>query len=371
MLVKGAGVKKKEVIDNPDFQFVCPMHEQYCICRKGPNAYGGFMIQCDTCDEWFHGKCVGISKAVSAVPGFDWKCSDCKLKAQLKATETSTTRLRSIGNFDKLPDDLILRVLCSFCNADEVGLCLLRMMRTCKLALTIVNTYMVSLQHRYSKLFGPAYDVNEEIYVARYIEQRERASNSSVLALSGWRVPHRLTQTMEGWYICLRADTLAQISAKHKVSIAALERQNSNEFVDRHRRSRLIKVTRRMVFKEGTAVWIPSLELDATVKADEARKERERQAIAEQLKHARDEQARLESQRQVMSIEMPQLSLGDRVTHRKGFTAGTVRSCSVDSGLQVCEVEWDTSILQVVPCSLLRKAVLSPKRKRRNSQKLA
>ena len=37
----------------------------YCICRKPDN--GDFMICCDVCEEWFHGKCVGISKKQSKV----------------------------------------------------------------------------------------------------------------------------------------------------------------------------------------------------------------------------------------------------------------------------------------------------------------
>ena len=33
----------------------------YCICRKPDN--GTFMIGCDgTCDDWFHGKCVGVEE---------------------------------------------------------------------------------------------------------------------------------------------------------------------------------------------------------------------------------------------------------------------------------------------------------------------
>jgi hypothetical protein len=33
----------------------------YCICRKDDD--GKFMIQCDDCQEWYHGKCVGIAAA--------------------------------------------------------------------------------------------------------------------------------------------------------------------------------------------------------------------------------------------------------------------------------------------------------------------
>ena len=31
----------------------------YCVCRL---PYEGFMIGCDSCDEWYHGPCVGVSE---------------------------------------------------------------------------------------------------------------------------------------------------------------------------------------------------------------------------------------------------------------------------------------------------------------------
>lgn len=33
---------------------------RYCVCRSTENK--SFMICCDRCDEWFHGKCIGITK---------------------------------------------------------------------------------------------------------------------------------------------------------------------------------------------------------------------------------------------------------------------------------------------------------------------
>ena len=47
--------------DDMDDGDVDPSDDVYCICRK-PDS-GTFMIGCDgTCDDWFHGKCVGIEE---------------------------------------------------------------------------------------------------------------------------------------------------------------------------------------------------------------------------------------------------------------------------------------------------------------------
>eukprot|EP00976_Prorocentrum_cordatum_P045518 919243-Prorocentrum_minimum.AAC.1 len=36
----------------------------YCVCRK-PYRQNVFMLGCDSCDEWYHGKCVGVEEDVS------------------------------------------------------------------------------------------------------------------------------------------------------------------------------------------------------------------------------------------------------------------------------------------------------------------
>jgi hypothetical protein len=33
---------------------------RYCICRGYDD--GTFMLACDTCDEWYHGRCVGVNR---------------------------------------------------------------------------------------------------------------------------------------------------------------------------------------------------------------------------------------------------------------------------------------------------------------------
>ena len=47
----------------------------YCVCRKPYD--GRFMIQCDFCEEWYHGSCVNIT-ATDALDIDKYKCRACK-----------------------------------------------------------------------------------------------------------------------------------------------------------------------------------------------------------------------------------------------------------------------------------------------------
>ncbi|XP_055021867.1 CXXC-type zinc finger protein 1-like [Boleophthalmus pectinirostris] len=49
----------------------------YCLCRK-PDI-NCFMIGCDSCAEWFHGDCIGISEK-AAKPIRVWYCPSCREK---------------------------------------------------------------------------------------------------------------------------------------------------------------------------------------------------------------------------------------------------------------------------------------------------
>lgn len=51
----------------------------WCIC-KTPHG-GRFMIACDACEEWFHGKCVNVTKAMGKKmeeSGKQWWCPSCR-----------------------------------------------------------------------------------------------------------------------------------------------------------------------------------------------------------------------------------------------------------------------------------------------------
>lgn len=45
--------------------------EYYCICRM-PEF--GFMLECEGCNEWFHGKCVGVTRRHDTE---NWRCPNC------------------------------------------------------------------------------------------------------------------------------------------------------------------------------------------------------------------------------------------------------------------------------------------------------
>ena len=47
----------------------------YCFCLQGDN--GLLMIQCDCCLEWYHGRCVGLTKTKAANMGV-FHCQECK-----------------------------------------------------------------------------------------------------------------------------------------------------------------------------------------------------------------------------------------------------------------------------------------------------
>jgi len=78
----------------------------YCICRK-PDLPGEFMIACDCCNEWFHGRCVNISEDKAAKMK-DYICRECKRRGLIK---------RELYSFDdkSKPDSFTRRCLWKDC----------------------------------------------------------------------------------------------------------------------------------------------------------------------------------------------------------------------------------------------------------------
>nr|XP_017026765.1 uncharacterized protein LOC108077777 isoform X3 [Drosophila kikkawai] len=66
----------------------------WCVCRQPHN--NRFMICCDLCEDWFHGTCVGVTKAMGTEmehKGVDWKCPKCVKKQEEKSQPRITDML--------------------------------------------------------------------------------------------------------------------------------------------------------------------------------------------------------------------------------------------------------------------------------------
>ncbi|KAF8790722.1 PHD finger protein 3 like protein [Argiope bruennichi] len=73
----------------------------WCICRKPHNSR--FMIQCDKCEDWFHGSCVGVTKQYGRQlekQKKEWNCPNCCSKGEPspQKVEKSLEQAVDIGN---------------------------------------------------------------------------------------------------------------------------------------------------------------------------------------------------------------------------------------------------------------------------------
>ncbi|XP_078038332.1 protein partner of snf isoform X2 [Augochlora pura] len=69
----------------------------WCICKRPHN--NRFMICCDVCEDWFHGKCVHVSKAMGQQmeeKGIEWVCPNC-LKKKEEELKTKITVPNMVG----------------------------------------------------------------------------------------------------------------------------------------------------------------------------------------------------------------------------------------------------------------------------------
>ncbi|XP_063375592.1 protein piccolo [Cydia amplana] len=76
----------------------------WCICKQPHN--NRFMICCDSCEDWFHGKCVNITKAMGQQmeeDGIEWRCPNCVKKT--KHTPKTITNKMTIQKKQEVDTD--------------------------------------------------------------------------------------------------------------------------------------------------------------------------------------------------------------------------------------------------------------------------
>lgn len=59
------------------------------LCRCGTVDTEKFMLQCDGCDVWFHGDCVGVSQH-QAARAHDWRCRSCSKRHDAAKARSQT-----------------------------------------------------------------------------------------------------------------------------------------------------------------------------------------------------------------------------------------------------------------------------------------
>ncbi|RZC42273.1 death-inducer obliterator 1 [Asbolus verrucosus] len=77
----------------------------WCICNQPHN--NRFMICCDTCEEWYHGKCVNITKAMGQQmesEGREWICLFCK-DPLLRRPQAAARRIRKASRNSRQSSD--------------------------------------------------------------------------------------------------------------------------------------------------------------------------------------------------------------------------------------------------------------------------
>ncbi|XP_050307605.1 death-inducer obliterator 1 isoform X2 [Anthonomus grandis grandis] len=91
------GDEEEESEDDPN--------KLWCICNQPHN--NRFMICCDTCEEWYHGKCVNITKAMGQqmeAEGKEWICLFCQ-DSSLKRPLAAARRIRKASRNSRQSTD--------------------------------------------------------------------------------------------------------------------------------------------------------------------------------------------------------------------------------------------------------------------------
>lgn len=64
----------------------------FCICKRPDD--GSWMIACEKCDEWFHGRCIGLTQAEGELAVL-YYCDECQLRFGLESQWKPKCRLQT------------------------------------------------------------------------------------------------------------------------------------------------------------------------------------------------------------------------------------------------------------------------------------
>ena len=77
----------------------------YCLCQQ-PYEGVTFMVACDHCNQWFHGKCVNISEEDAKKAKGGYICPNCKSKMESETQEATLKRLRDENSPGAMGDSI-------------------------------------------------------------------------------------------------------------------------------------------------------------------------------------------------------------------------------------------------------------------------
>ncbi|CAG2162585.1 unnamed protein product [Oppiella nova] len=89
-------------------QYICPNcdkmkaknKELYCLCRR-PYDESQFYICCDRCQDWFHGRCVGVLQSEAQAID-EYVCPNCQSDSQINFANLKQLNAKDFENLKKL-----------------------------------------------------------------------------------------------------------------------------------------------------------------------------------------------------------------------------------------------------------------------------
>ncbi|CAB3256493.1 unnamed protein product [Arctia plantaginis] len=107
-IIPPAAIDKMSVESQESWNSEDDPNRLWCICKQPHN--NRFMICCDGCEDWFHGKCVNITKAMGQQmeeQGIEWRCPNCVKKGKPQPKKPQTASAQSKSEVESVEGELI------------------------------------------------------------------------------------------------------------------------------------------------------------------------------------------------------------------------------------------------------------------------